>query len=82
MYQVKSKSEKLLEIRDIQEKLETLCFRVDNLENLNSTNNNNSGELEIVTTEQPSDVGNRPEHQVYTFWVNNIFDPYFLTHTF
>jgi len=66
---VKFKSEKLLEIRVIQEKLETLCSRVDYLENLNSTNNNNSGELQVVTSEQPSDVGNRQEQQVYTFFV-------------
>ena len=66
---MKFKSEKLLEIRVIQEKLETLCSRVDYLENLNSTNNNNSGELQVVTSEQPSDVGNRQEQQVYTFFV-------------
>ena len=66
---MKFKSEKLLEIRVIQEKLETLCSRVDYLENLNSTNNNNSGELQVVTSEQPSDVVNRQEQQVYTFFV-------------
>ena len=64
---MKSKSEKLIEIRAIQEKLETLCSRVDNLENLNSTNNNNNGELQIVTSEQPSDVVNRQEQQVFKF---------------
>ena len=67
LYQVKSKSEKLLEIKFIQEKLETLCSRVDYLENLNSTNNNNSGELQVVTSEQPSDVVNRQEQQVFKF---------------
>ena len=67
MYQVKSNSEKLLEIRAIQEKLETLCSRFDNLESLNSTNNNNSGELQVVATEQPSDVVNRQEQQVFKF---------------
>ena len=67
MYQVKSKSEKPLEIRDIQEKLETLCSRVDHLENLSSTNIKNNGELEVVTTEQQGDVGNRQEQQVNTF---------------
>ena len=66
---MKSKSEKPLEIRDIQEKLKTLCSRVDHLENLSSTNNKNNGELEVVTTEQPSDVGNRQEQQVNTFLV-------------
>ena len=68
MYQVKSKSEKLLEIRDIQEKLETLCSRVDSLENLSSTNNNNV-ESEVMTIEQPSNDGNRQEQQVHTFLV-------------
>ncbi len=67
MYQVKSKPKKVLKIREIQAKLETLCSRFDNLENLSSTNNNNSGELQVVTTEQPSDVGNRQEQQVDTF---------------
>ena len=37
MYKVKSKSEKQFEIRDIQEKLETLCSRVDNLESKSFT---------------------------------------------
>ena len=67
MYQVKSKPKKVLKIREIQAKLETLCSRFDNLENLSSTNSNNSGELQVVTTEQPSDVGNRQEQQVFTF---------------
>ena len=70
MYQVKSKSEKLLEIRDIQEKLCTLCSRVDNLENLSSrynNNNNNNGELQVLTIEQPSNDRNRQEQQVYNF---------------
>ena len=53
-----------MEIRDIQEKLETLCSRIDNLENLSSTNNNNNHELKVVTTEQAGDVGNRQEQQV------------------
>ena len=53
---MKPESEKLLEIRDIQEKLETLCSRVDNLENLSSRYNNNNVELEVVTTEQPSEI--------------------------
>jgi len=66
---VKSKSGKLLKIKDIQEKLETLSSRVDNLENLSSRFNNNNGELQVVTTEQPSDVGNRQEQQVYTKYV-------------
>jgi len=68
MFKVKSKSGKLLEIRELQEKLDTLFSRVDNLENLSPTNNNNNtGELQFVTTQQPSDVGNRQEQQVYTF---------------
>ena len=67
MFKVKSKSGKLLEIRELQEKLDTLFSRVDNLENLSPTNNNNTGELQFVTTQQPSDVGNRQEQQVYNF---------------
>ena len=63
MFKLKSKSGNLLEISDIQEKMDTLCSRVDHLENLNSTNNNNNGELQIETT----DVGNRQEQQVFTF---------------
>ena len=72
---MRSKSGKFFEIRDIEEKfekiernerkLETLCSRVDNLENLGSRyNNNNNGELQAVTTEQPSDLGNSQEQQV------------------
>jgi len=64
---VKSKSGKLLEIRELQEKLDTLFSRVDNLENLSPTNNNNTGEIQFVTTQQPSDVGNKQEQQVYNF---------------
>ena len=79
---MKSKSGKLFEIRDIEEKLEniernerkleTLCSRVDHLENLNSrcnNNNNNNGELQAVTTEQPSDLGSSREQQVNSFLV-------------
>jgi hypothetical protein len=66
---MKFKSGKLLEIRYIQEKLETLCSRVDHLENLSSTNNNNNGESKDVTTEQPINLGNRQEQQVSTFLV-------------
>jgi len=66
---VKSKSEKLLEKRDIEEKLETLCSRVDNLESLSSRYNNNNGELQVVTTGQPSDLEDRQEQQVNAFLV-------------
>jgi hypothetical protein len=55
-----------LEIREIKEKLKTLSSRVDNLENLISRYNNTNGELQVMTTEQPSDVGNRQEQQVNT----------------
>ncbi len=75
---MKSKSGKLLEIRDIEEKLEkieknerklvTLCSRIDHLENLSSIINNN-GELQLVTTEQPSDVVNSQEQKVYDFLI-------------
>ncbi len=68
MYQVKSKSGKRLEIRETEEKLKTLSSRVDNLENLSSRYNNTNGELQVMTTEQPSDVGNRQEQQVNTFF--------------
>ena len=67
MYQGKYKSEKLLQIRVIQEKLETLCSRVDSLENLSSRYNNNNVELQVVTTEQINDVGNIQEQKVNAF---------------
>ena len=73
MYQLKSESEKMLEIRDIQEKLETLCSRVDNLENLSSRYNNNNGELQVVTTEQLNGVGNRQEPQVHIILLKYLF---------
>ncbi len=68
------KSGKQLEIREIEEKLEkiernerkleNICLRVDHLENLSSRYNTNSGELQVVTTEQPIDFINSQEHQV------------------
>jgi len=61
-----------LEIRDIQEKLETLSSRIDNLESLSSKNKNND-ELQVVTSEQPSDVANRQEQQVFTFLSEYLF---------
>ena len=57
-----SKSEKLSEIRAIEEKLETLCSRVDNLENMRYKSDNT--ELQVVTTEQPSDLVTSQEQQV------------------
>ena len=63
----------MLEIRDIQEKLETLCSRVDNLENLSSRYNNNNGELQVVTTEQLNGVGNRQEPQVHIILLKYLF---------
>jgi hypothetical protein len=65
---VKSKSEKLFEIREIQENLETRCSKVDNLENLSSRSNNKNGELQVVTTKEESDVGSKQEQRVYTFF--------------
>ena len=65
---MKSKSGRVSEIRELQEKLGTLCSRVDHLENLSSRYNNNNGELKVVITEQPSDVENRQEQPVYTFF--------------
>jgi len=71
---VKFKSEKLLEIRDIEEKLENLCSRVYNLESISSRyNNNNNGELQVVTTGQSSDLVNRQEQQVNAFLVFFLF---------
>jgi hypothetical protein len=70
---MKSKSGRVSEIRELQEKLGTLCSRVDHLENLSSRYNNKNGELQVVTTEQSSDVGNRQEQQV-----NSFFDNFFL----
>jgi len=71
---VKSESEKLSEIRDIREKLETLCSRVDSLENLSSRyNNNNNGELQVDTTEQLNDVGNRQEPHVHLILFKCLF---------
>ena len=70
---MKSKPAKRLEIRDIQEKLETLCSRIDNLENLSSTNSNISHELQVVTTEQPRDLGNRQEQQINSILSQYIF---------
>jgi len=64
---VESKSGKLLEIREIQDQLDNLSSRVDNLENFNSTNKSYNDELQIVTSEQPRDVVNRKEKQVFTF---------------
>ena len=71
MHQVKSESEKLFEIKDIQEKLETLCSRINHLENLSSRNNKKNVDLQFVTTEQQGDVANR--HQVYTVNLFGIF---------
>ena len=75
---MRSKSGKLFEIGDIEEKLkkiernerklETLFFRVDHLENLSSRyNNNNNSELQNVITVQPVYVGNGQEQLVNAF---------------
>ncbi len=82
---MKSKSGKLFEIRDIEEKLEkiernerkleALCTRVDHLENLNSRcNNNNNGELQAVKTEESSDVvrSQKIEVNIYLDIFNNL----------
>ena len=66
---MKSKSGKRLEIRKFEEQLQTLYSRVDNLENLTSRYNSNNEELQVMNTEQPGDVGNGQEQQVYTFLV-------------
>ena len=79
---MKSKSGKLLEIRDIEEKFEkiennerklvTLCSRIGHLENLSSIINNN-GELQVVITEQPSDAVNSQEQKVCDFLIEYFF---------
>jgi len=56
---VKQKSGKMIEIIEIEEKLKTLCSRLDYLENLSSRhsiNNNND--------EQSNDVGNSQKEPV------------------
>ena len=70
---MKSNSEKLFEIREIQENFETRCSKVDNLENLSSRCNNNNGELKFVTTEEESDVRSKQEQRVYTFSVKYFY---------
>ena len=70
---MKSKSPKLYKIREIQQKLEALCSRVDQFENMRSRNNNNIGELQNETREQPSALGNRQEQQVDNFFLYNTF---------
>jgi len=59
----------LEKIEKNERKLETLCSRVDNLENLNSRHNNSNDELQVAITEKPGDIGNKQEQQVYTFLV-------------
>ena len=66
--EIREIEEKLEKIEKNERKLKTLCSRVENLENLSSRYNNTNGELQVMTTEQPSDVGNRQEQQVNTFF--------------
>jgi len=54
----------LEKIEKNERKLENLCSRVDYLENFCTRCNNNIGELQPVTDEQPIDLGNSQEHQV------------------
>ncbi len=70
---MKSKPGKLLKIKDIQEKLETLSSRVNYLENLSSRFNNNNCELQVVTTEQLNGVGNSQEPQVNIILLKYLF---------
>ncbi len=49
--------------------METLCSRGENLENLSSKYNNNNSKLQVVTTEQPSDLGSSRGQQVNYFFV-------------
>ena len=72
---MRSKSGKLFEIGDIEEKLkkiernerklETLFFRVDDLEK----SSYNNGGIQVVTIAQPIDVANSQVQQVNAFYV-------------
>jgi hypothetical protein len=57
----------LEKIEKNERKLEALCSRMDRLENSTQSLNSNNIELEIVTSEQPSEDGNCPKQQVNTF---------------
>ena len=51
-----------------ERKWETLCPRVDTLENLNSKHNKNEAELEVVTTQKTDGFVNRQQQQVNNFF--------------
>jgi hypothetical protein len=61
---VQSKQGKLIEIGNIEVKLDNIFSRVENLEKLNSRYNKKSSQLEVVTSEQQSDLGNGQVQQV------------------
>jgi hypothetical protein len=61
---VQSKQGKLIEIGNIEVKLDNIFSRVENLEKLSSIYNKKSSQLEVVTSEQQSDLGNGQEQQV------------------
>jgi len=61
---VQSKQGKLIEIGNIEVKLDNIFSRVENLEKLSSRYNKKSSQLEVVTSEQQSDLGNGQEQQV------------------
>ena len=61
---MQSKQGKLIEIGNIEVKLDNIFSRVENLEKLSSRYNKKSSQLEVVTSEQQSDLGNGQEQQV------------------
>ncbi len=61
---MQSKQGKLIEIGNIEVKLDNIFSRVENLEKLSSIYNKKSSQLEVVTSEQQSDLGNGQEQQV------------------
>ncbi len=69
MLKLTDTEEKLQKIENYQRNWEVLCSRVDTLENLTSRFKSKKSELEVVRSEQPSNVGNRQEQLVNTFLV-------------
>ena len=69
MLKLTDTEEKLQKIENYQRNWEVLRSRVDTLENLTSKFKSKNSELEVVRSEQPSNVGNRQEQLVNTFLV-------------
>ncbi len=55
MFKLKDIEEKLEKIERNEQRLDALCSRFDNLENLNSKFNTNDSELEVVLSQQPNE---------------------------